>query len=583
MSMTVNESPALLAARAADSLVLQCLTENQSFLLEAGAGAGKTYSLIEALRHLIATQGQELRRHNQRVACITYTNAATAVINSRIDNSPLVFTDTIHAFCWSLIKGFQPTLRAGVAKLEAWQERLAEVGDIGRRAVEYDLGHRRTTDDFISLHHNDVLDLTVSLLPVEKFQIILTAKYPFILIDEYQDTNFAVVEAIKSHLLGQKGRPLIGLFGDHWQRIYEETCGQIVHPALKEIGKGANFRSSTSIVGVLNAMRPELPQGVKDETFGGSAAVYHTNRWSGTRRTGAGGGHWTGDLPSDVAHHCLKGLVASLQAEGWDFAPDKTKVLMLTHNVLASEQGYSNLLRVFPYTDQVIKKENDHIAFFADKLEPACDAFGRRRYGEMFEIFRDATPDLGSHSEKARWSKAMTDLVTLRLTGTIGDVVDHITRSGYPTLPDSILRREGEAKVPAGDAEEPSESVQQTRRLRAIAYREMIALDQFIDGHTPFATKHSVKGDEFENVLVVVGRGWNRYNFGQYLELAATPEKVAADRRDSFERNRNLFYVACSRPTTRLAVIFTQLLSNSALQTLRQWFGTDAVHDFDPS
>ena len=50
----------------------------------------------------------------------------------------------------------------------------------------------------------------------------------------------------------------------------------------------------------------------------------------------------------------------------------------------------------------------------------------------------------------------------------------------------------------------------------------------------------------------------------------------------SFERNRNLFYVACSRPTTRLAVLFTQLLSNGAMQTLRHWFGADAVQEFTP-
>ena len=478
-------------------------------MLEAGAGAGKTFSLIEALRHLIATQGQRLRRHNQRIACITYTNAATAVINSRIDNNPLVFTGTIHAFCWSLIKGFQPTLRAGVSKLEAWQERLAEVGDIGKRQVEYDLGHRRITDDLVSLHHDDVLALAVALLPLEKFQTVLTARYPFILIDEYQDTDSAVVEAIKCHVLGRNDRPLIGLFGDHWQRIYEGTCGRVTHPALKEIGKGANFRSSTSIVKVLNGMRPELPQGVKDEAFVGSAIVYHTNRWNGARRTGAGGGHWTGDLPPDVAHQYLEGLIAKFQAEGWDFAPDKTKVLMLTHNVLASEQGYANLVRVFPYTDQFVKKEDDYIAFFADKLEPACDAFARRRYGQMFEIFGDAAPELASHAEKVRWSNAMNDIVSLRLTGTIGEVIDHIIRSGYPVLPDSILRRENDAKAP-DDEEGPTESVQRTRRLREIAYREMIALGQFIDGHTPFATKHSVKGDEFENVLVVVGRGWNR-------------------------------------------------------------------------
>jgi DNA helicase-2/ATP-dependent DNA helicase PcrA len=43
-------SPALLAAQQAEAKVSRCLQEKHHFLLEAGAGAGKTYSLVEALK-----------------------------------------------------------------------------------------------------------------------------------------------------------------------------------------------------------------------------------------------------------------------------------------------------------------------------------------------------------------------------------------------------------------------------------------------------------------------------------------------------------------------------------------------------
>lgn len=576
-------SPALIAARAADDLVIDALKNGRNFLLEAGAGAGKTYSLIETLRYLISAESRRLRRNSQRIACITYTNAATAVINSRIDGNPLVFTDTIHAFCWSLIKGFQPTLRQGVAKIEAWQERLADVADLGGRSVSYDLGFRRITDEHIFLHHDDVLVLMVSLLSHKKFQAILAAKYPFILIDEYQDTDSRMMAAIEAHVMGRTGGPQVGLFGDHWQRIYDSTCGRVTHAALREIGKGANFRSATSIVSVLNAMRPELPQGVKDEAFVGSARVYHTNAWAGKRRTGSGGGHWKDDLPADVAREYLKAFIAKLKAEGWDFAPDKTKILMLTHNVLALEQGYSNLRSVFRFTDDYIKKQDEYIAFFADKIEPACDAYKRKRYGEMFALLGDAAPKVGSHAEKVGWTAAMDGLLALREAGTIGAVVDYIRASDRLILPDAIVRRERDAQEWIGaEGETPPDSVSRVKRLRGVAYQELIALDRFVDGHTPFATKHSVKGDQFENVVVVVGRGWNQYNFGQFLERASASHDVDVADREEFERNRNLFYVCCSRPTTRLALLFTQLLSDGALGTLTNWFGADAVQGFAP-
>ena len=115
------------------------------------------------------------------------------------------------------------------------------------------------------------------------------------------------------------------------------------------------------------------------------------------------------------------------------------------------------------------------------------------------------------------------------------------------------------------------------KKLGAVAYKEVVALDRFIDDKTPFSTKHGVKGAEFENVLVVVGRGWNLYDFNQMLEWFANG--VPKGKESTFERNRNLFYVTCSRPRTRLAVLFTQKLSLPALTTLRTWFGTEAVKE----
>jgi DNA helicase-2/ATP-dependent DNA helicase PcrA len=101
----------------------------------------------------------------------------------------------------------------------------------------------------------------------------------------------------------------------------------------------------------------------------------------------------------------------------------------------------------------------------------------------------------------------------------------------------------------------------------------------FLNGHTPFATKHSVKGEQFENVLVVLGRGWNKYNFDQFLTWAAAPGQVPGDKLETYERNRNLLYVCCSRPKVRPALLFTQKLSPTSVATLDAWFGAGNVHD----
>jgi DNA helicase-2/ATP-dependent DNA helicase PcrA len=81
---------------------------------------------------------------------------------------------------------------------------------------------------------------------------------------------------------------------------------------------------------------------------------------------------------------------------------------------------------------------------------------------------------------------------------------------------------------------------------------------------------------EFDNVLVVLGRGWSRYNWNQFLEWSQG--NVPAGRNSSYELNRNLFYVACSRAKNRLALLFTQNLSTAALTTLAEWFGEKSIH-----
>ena len=571
------ENPADAAGRIALERMFACLDEGRSFRLEAGAGAGKTYSLDKALRRLIEKRGPDLIRQRQQVGCITYTNVAKDEIISRIHAHPAVRPETIHGFCWSILQDFQPTLRGMVPNLPGWAERLEEVGDIGTRRVHYELGYPGVNDEEVTLRHDDVLTLMVQAMALPKFRQVLTARYPILLIDEYQDTDAAFVEALKRYFLDQGEGPLIGLFGDHWQKIYGEGCGLVEHPALEVIDKRANFRSVDAVVQVLNRMRPALPQFVKDPDAPGEARVFHTNDWPGARRTGQGGGHWTGDTIPEAARAYFQHVKARLANEGWDFSIDKTKILMLSHSVLAREQGYGSIPPIYgQFNEPWLKKEDPHIKFLTDQLEPACAAFEARRYGKMFECFGSGMPHIRRHEDKVSWSDAMNALLELRLNGSVGDVVDFIAEQEHMRLPAAVERREQKlAEVGLEPVEGESRRVSQLRKLRAVPYPEIIALDRFIDGHTPFATKHGVKGAEFENVLVVIGRGWNRYNFAQTLEWL--DNGPPADKQEFFESNRNLFYVACSRPKVRLALLFTQILNANAMAKLSELFGEGNV------
>ena len=61
-----------------------CLDNFDSFCFDAGAGAGKTYALQKSIEHILKTEGDNLKLRNQKILCITYTNAAKDEILARL-------------------------------------------------------------------------------------------------------------------------------------------------------------------------------------------------------------------------------------------------------------------------------------------------------------------------------------------------------------------------------------------------------------------------------------------------------------------------------------------------------------------
>jgi len=567
------ENPALIAAQEAQRKINEALDAGHSFRLEAGAGAGKTYSLVAALKRLIAERGPALVQAGQKVACITYTEVARNEIAQEIEDHPAILVNTIHGFSWAFLRQFQKALRDLVGEMEDRKEKVEQGGGVGSKPVDYNLGFFGVDMNRVTLSHDDIPEMMAKLLQKEKFRRILSQQFPVIFIDEYQDTHRQFMEAITEHFLKPTTGPLIGLFGDHWQTIYQSEYELAEYP-IKEIAKGSNFRSVPAVVDVLNKLRPELYQAVHDPEAKGEARFFHTNAYKGQRTNDR---HSKEDLPPDLARRTREGLMQRLQAEGWDLS--RTKVLMLTHNVLAAEQGYPNLAEVFTgRNDLFAKKEDPAIKFFAEVVEPICAAYGTSRYGDMFRTFGSG-PAITKHEDKACWRRDMDALQKLRAEGTIGQVIDHLKTTRRPPPPDRVLRRDEELRALNGDPiPEDASALQRYSKLRNIPYGEVVEVVKFIEKQTSFATQHSVKGAEFENVLVVLGGGWNHYNWPQLLELIET-NALNAKNTKGFYRARNLFYVSISRPMTRLAVLATQTMPDTALAAVNLLFGGDNIEE----
>lgn len=289
--------------------------------------------------------------------------------------------------------------------------------------------------------------------------------------------------------------------------------------------------------------------------------------------------HWQGDLPEDSARVAFNLAKAKLVNEfNWDFSPDNTKVLMLTHRALASELGYASLPKVFRYNESFAKKSNNHIAYFVDNLEPAALAFEARKYGQMFEVLGRRAPLVEGARDKAIWVETMTKVSDIRRNGSIGDMITHLLKTGCPELPGDVARAERDLAEALAQGAEMTSRLRELLKLKEVPFTEVSELSRYLRGHSPFETKHGVKGAQFENVLAVFGRGWNEYNFDDFLRFVDNPAQIGT-KRPAFERYRNLFYVVCSRPKTRLSLLFTQQLSPGSIRTLNYYFGSQNIED----
>ncbi|MBP21392.1 MAG: DNA helicase II [Alcanivorax sp.] len=577
-------NPAEQASIEALEKIRNCINNNFCFRLEAGAGAGKTYSLIESIKYLISRQANEFLSKQQQIACITYTNVAKDEIKDRTDHHPVIFSDTIHSFCWSILQHYQVKLREHIPELgEKWVKRIADSPGVSDQIVKYELGFPSINEREITLHHDDVVSLMARMLCYPKFQKLLRSKFPIVFIDEYQDTDRKLAESIVENLIDNDSGVMVGLFGDHWQKIYgTSACGLISSAKGKivEIGKKANFRSDKNIVQCLNRMRPDLPQAESNPNSEGVIKVFHSNDWNGVRRDGKGGGHWKDDLPeSDAKEYILK-TKSQMDADGWDMSADKTKILFLTNNLIASEQNFKNLAGCFSYTDDYLKKNDKYIRFFLEVVEPTLFAYEYKQYGDLLKIKTQNHPQLKRQSDKTNWLKNLQKAFEIKATGTIGDMLDLLMETNTPRVPskiqDSELKLKSLALKQSDELDdEESNFVRKLSKFRSIDYQELSSLGAYIDDKTPFSTKHGVKGAQFDNVLVICGRGWNQYNWNQMLEWM--DGSCPVDKQDTFERNRNLFYVSCSRAKHNLTLLFTQELSPKSLMVIERFFGAESI------
>ncbi len=331
------------------------IEDRKNFLLSGGAGSGKTYSLVSVINEIYT------RNPIAKVACITYTNAAVREIENRVDNNK-IHISTIHDFLWDNISSFQNELKSTL--IESINDPEVRYKNItvttpytnifndGIRYTEF----LRLSDGKIS--HDEIITLANQMYKkYPKLCNILSSKYDYILVDEYQDTFPEVIEILLEFLSKSNNPSIIGLFGDSMQSIYDNGIGDlnqyIEAGIVTEVQKKQNRRNPKSVMVLSNKLRID---NLEQEPSNDENAP---NMKDGNIKEGSIKFLYSDNLPIET-------IKKQRIFDDWNFDNAKeTKELRLTHNLIAASAGFPLLMEIYD-KDPFLKLKKDFVKYIKD-------------------------------------------------------------------------------------------------------------------------------------------------------------------------------------------------------------------------
>ncbi|HGC9395424.1 UvrD-helicase domain-containing protein [Streptococcus agalactiae] len=578
----------------------ECLDNFESFCFDAGAGAGKTYALQKSIEHILKTEGENLKLRNQKILCITYTNAAKDEILSRIGKNSAILASTIHEFLWgfisiqqelltiehekkikeelngieqkiidnplfgsvnlvdfhnaisdeeflkvfystpispagdfkSMIKGyseyFSPylsnvnkfsSLVKNVDKKYKLEETLKEIKNKKSKKIIYNpIRNRDKLENYVISHDTLLLYCRNIITSQNLLKRLFSDRYPYVLVDEYQDTDEKVVDIIDSirKFTICKKNFVVGFFGDTLQNIYSSGVGKLPNKEeYKSITKIFNRRSSNQIV--------ELIEKIRNDNFG-QQSIY-TDFDNGSYN------FYIADDDFDLDIFLQeKNLVSN------------TACLLMKNDDIARVRGFDVLLAIikkFPrfggnnfdnVNNEFLQKNLQHMGWFLREILTFIDFI--QKSSDYNSTVKEIVQFIGPSKSTITFGEMKQFISSLRginlSTLTIDECINKIANIQERISGEDILRK-------IFSIDDTTENILLNIKNRAYDYfyylqdseeyseREMIVIDNFFrldvtqfikwykyifddlkNEEISYYTLHGSKGLEFDNVVVVL-------------------------------------------------------------------------------
>lgn len=588
-----------------DIQISECLNpkKSKSFFLFAGAGSGKTRSLVTALAEFKKNHGENFILNNQKIAIITYTNAAADEIKQRLMFDPIFYVSTIHSYAWELIQLFTSDIKAyvkvklteDIKELEIAQTKarsLQNKSSIDRarkiksktKRLENLVNVTRFTynpngDNYKkdSLNHSEVIGITAEFIANESLmQDIVAARFPIILVDESQDTKKELIEALFTLQKAKKEVFSLGLFGDTMQRIYADgkpNLGESLPSDWVLPVKKMNHRSNKRIIKLINDIRQAVDkqkQQPRKEKPEGVVRLFIVDRANDKVTT---------------EHTVAKKMLELTDDKAW-MEPNEVKTLILEHHMAAIRMGFFGLFEPLYKVDRLktslIDGSLSTLNLFKNTVLPLVEAY---KNNDKFSVMRivkansslydkkviensqDQLKHLSNINDNVMKLLALWDDANNPYLKDILQVIYETKLFPLPNIFKVISSRTKDEKsafksLETEDEELNDKAIEAWDIALEAKFSEVSKYDEYLNEGAKFATHQGVKGLEFPRVVVIIDDEEARGFMFSYDKLFGTKNPSATDIKNEAEgnetgidRTRRLFYVACSRAEEGLAII----------------------------
>lgn len=580
----------------------------KSFFLFAGAGSGKTRSLVKLLAYIESTWGDTLTKEHRQVAVITYTNVATDEIIRRLEFSPIFHVSTIHSFLWDVIKTFQVDIKeyylqrlqnnideieaklanprsrsynSNLEKCEYYKNQKSEKEKI-KRFIYNPNGDNLKTN---SLNHQDVIDIGIKMITENNvLQRIIVQQYPFMMIDESQDTKSGLVDALFKIQQSFSEDFTLGFIGDIKQRIYADGkvgIKDMIPDEWEQPTKIMNYRCAKRIVELANKISAQIDASLQQPRKNapeGYVRLFLIENKDGLNKQ---------SIEAKVCE-IMEQVTSDNQ---WR---SDVKVLTLEHRMAAVRLGFKDFYELFynvpKYKMSFLQGEIPEMSLFSNNLFPLLSMIKEGNETGVLSLLKKTSPLLEAVADKVYPStlkeiKTIIDYIkTINpFEMKVSDIISFVHKKKLFTLPAIIL----EALNANGNvSEDDTPEFKAWVEAMQMPLVQIKMYDDYVNDRTSYATHQGVKGLEFPRVMVLIddneAKGYT-FSYDKLFEVVPLSPTDIKNRElgkeNTIDRTSRLFYVTCTRAKESLAIVMYTSDPEKAKETAinNDWFTENEI------